>query len=101
MLNKKWDKSHKTTEFEVGDLILASTFKFNNIKGPKKFKDSFAVPFIIEALHGTNAVPVELTGELENKHPNFPVSLVKHHTLSDKKLFPLINKTSLEAPPLD
>ncbi|MBW0576240.1 hypothetical protein O181_115955, partial [Austropuccinia psidii MF-1] len=72
---QKWDKSHKTPEFKVGDLILVSTLNFNNIKGPKKLKDSFAGPFIIKALHGTNAVQVELSGELENKHPTFPVSL--------------------------
>ncbi|MBW0539730.1 hypothetical protein O181_079445 [Austropuccinia psidii MF-1] len=98
---QKWDKSHKTPEFKVGDLILVSTLNFNNIKGPKKLKDSFAGPFIIKALHGTNAVQVELSGELENKHPTFPVSLVKHYTSSDKELFPLRNETPLEAPPLD
>ncbi|MBW0578430.1 hypothetical protein O181_118145 [Austropuccinia psidii MF-1] len=39
----KWksDKSHKTPEFKVGDLILLSTLNFNNIKGPKKLKYSF------------------------------------------------------------
>ncbi|MBW0590743.1 hypothetical protein O181_130458 [Austropuccinia psidii MF-1] len=90
---QKWDKSHKTPEFKVGDLIQASTLNFNNIKGPKKLKDSFAGPFIIKALHGTNAVQVELSGELENKHPTFPVSLVKHYTSSDKELFPFRNET--------
>ncbi|MBW0586122.1 hypothetical protein O181_125837 [Austropuccinia psidii MF-1] len=98
---QKWDKSHKTAEFKVGDLILVSTSKFNNTKGPKKLKDSFAGPIIIKALHGTNAVQVELSGELENKHPTFPVSLVKHYTSSDKELFPLRNETPLEVPPLD
>ncbi|MBW0569430.1 hypothetical protein O181_109145 [Austropuccinia psidii MF-1] len=81
---QKWDKSHKTPEFKVGDLILVSTLNFNNIKGPKKLKDSFAGPFIIKALHGTNAVQVELSRELENKHPTFPDSLVNHYTSSDK-----------------
>ncbi|MBW0498113.1 hypothetical protein O181_037828 [Austropuccinia psidii MF-1] len=90
---QKWDKSHKTPEFKVGDLILVSTLEFNNIKLPKTFKDSFAVPFIIKALHGTNAVQVELSGELENKHPTFPVSLVKHYTSSDNKLFALRKET--------
>ncbi|MBW0569719.1 hypothetical protein O181_109434 [Austropuccinia psidii MF-1] len=75
---QKWDKSHKTPEFKVGDLILVSTLNFNNIKGPKKLKDSFAGQFTIKTLHGTNAVQVELSGELENKHPAFPVSLIKH-----------------------
>ncbi|MBW0576359.1 hypothetical protein O181_116074 [Austropuccinia psidii MF-1] len=98
---QKWDKSHKTPDFKVGDLILVSTLNFNNIKGLKKLKDSFAGPFIIKALHGKNAVQVELPRELETKHPTFPVSLVKHYTSSDKGLFPLINETHLEVPPLD
>ncbi|MBW0531831.1 hypothetical protein O181_071546 [Austropuccinia psidii MF-1] len=98
---QKWDKSHKTPEFKVGDLILVSTLKFNNIKGQKKFKDSFAGPFIIKALHGINAAQVELSAELQNKHPAFPVSLVKHYTSSGKELFPLRNETPLEVPSLD
>ncbi|MBW0519924.1 hypothetical protein O181_059639 [Austropuccinia psidii MF-1] len=69
--------------------------------GPKKLKYSFAGLVIIEALVGTNAVQVELSGELENKHPTFPVSLVKHYTSSDKELLPLRNETPLEVPPLD
>ncbi|MBW0552597.1 hypothetical protein O181_092312 [Austropuccinia psidii MF-1] len=36
-----------------------------------------------------------------NKHPTFPVSLVKHYISIDKELFPLRNKTPLEVPPLD
>ncbi|MBW0556851.1 hypothetical protein O181_096566 [Austropuccinia psidii MF-1] len=48
-----------------------------------------------------NAVQGELLGELENKHPNFPVSLVKHYTSTDKELFPLRNKTPLEVLPLE
>ncbi|MBW0511764.1 hypothetical protein O181_051479 [Austropuccinia psidii MF-1] len=98
---QKWDKSHQTPEFKVGYLILVSTLKFNNIKGPKKLKYSFSGPFIIKAIHGTNAVQVELSGELENRHPTFPVSLVKHCTSSDKELFYLRNETPLKVPPLD
>ncbi|MBW0467946.1 hypothetical protein O181_007661 [Austropuccinia psidii MF-1] len=99
--DQKWDKIHKHPEFKVGDFILVSTLTFNNIKCPNKLKDSFAGPFIIEALDGTNAVQVELSGELENKYPTFPVNLVKHHTSSDKELYPLRNVTPLEVPPLD
>ncbi|MBW0506699.1 hypothetical protein O181_046414 [Austropuccinia psidii MF-1] len=98
---QKWDKSHKTPEFKVGDLIIVLTLSFNNIKGPKKLKDSFSGPFVIKALHGKNAVQVELSAELETKHPTFPVSLVKNYTSSDKELFPLRNETPLEVPPLD
>ncbi|MBW0577877.1 hypothetical protein O181_117592 [Austropuccinia psidii MF-1] len=98
---QKWDKSNKTPEFKVGDLILVSTLKFNNIQGLKKLKYSFSGPLIIKGLHGTNAVQVDLSGELKNKHPAFPVILVKHCTSSDKELFPLRNGTPLEVPPLD
>ncbi|MBW0479857.1 hypothetical protein O181_019572 [Austropuccinia psidii MF-1] len=59
---QKWDKSHKVPDFRVGDLILVSTLNFNNIKGPKKLKDFYVGSFIIAALHGTNAVQVELSG---------------------------------------
>ncbi|MBW0538833.1 hypothetical protein O181_078548 [Austropuccinia psidii MF-1] len=98
---KKWDKTHKTPEFTVGYLILVSTLNINNIEGPKKLKDSFAGPFIIKALHGPNTVQVELSGELKNKHPTFPVSLVEHYTSNDIKLFSLRNETPLEVPPLN
>ncbi|MBW0576827.1 hypothetical protein O181_116542 [Austropuccinia psidii MF-1] len=52
----KWDKSHATSDFKLGDLVLVSTTSLNNIKGCKKLKDSFAGPFVIEDLHGENAV---------------------------------------------
>ncbi|MBW0495851.1 hypothetical protein O181_035566 [Austropuccinia psidii MF-1] len=53
---ERWDKSHKPPDFKIGDLVLVSTLNFNNMKGPKKLKDSFAGPFMIKALHGPNAV---------------------------------------------
>ncbi|MBW0580885.1 hypothetical protein O181_120600 [Austropuccinia psidii MF-1] len=36
-----------------------------------------------------------------NKHPAFPVSLIKPYSSSDKELFPLRNKPPLEIPPLE
>ncbi|MBW0527627.1 hypothetical protein O181_067342 [Austropuccinia psidii MF-1] len=36
-----------------------------------------------------------------NKHPAFPVSLMKPYSSSDKELFPLRNKHPLEIPPLE
>ncbi|MBW0508993.1 hypothetical protein O181_048708 [Austropuccinia psidii MF-1] len=98
---ERWDKSHKPPEFKIGDLVLVSTLNFKNIKGPKKFKDSFAGPFMIKSLHGPNAVQLELTDELMNKHPTFPVSLIKAYSSSDKELFTLRNKPPLEIPPLE
>ncbi|MBW0470719.1 hypothetical protein O181_010434 [Austropuccinia psidii MF-1] len=80
---QKWDKNHKVPDFKVGDLVLVSMLNFNNIKDPKKLKDSYVGPFFIVALHGTNAVQVELSGELENKHPTFPVSLMNPYQPAD------------------
>ncbi|MBW0545963.1 hypothetical protein O181_085678 [Austropuccinia psidii MF-1] len=82
-----WDKSHKPPDFKVGDLALVLTLNDNNIKGPNKLKDSFSGPFMIKALHGPNAVQLELTGELMNKHPAFPVSLIKPYGSSENELF--------------
>ncbi|MBW0473983.1 hypothetical protein O181_013698 [Austropuccinia psidii MF-1] len=59
---QKWDKSHKVPDFKVGDLGLVSMLNFKNIKFPKKLKNSYAGPFVIAALHGTNAVQVEPSG---------------------------------------
>ncbi|MBW0537582.1 hypothetical protein O181_077297 [Austropuccinia psidii MF-1] len=64
---ERWDKSHKPPDFKIGYLILVSTLSFNNMKGPKKLKDSFAGPFMIKAIHRPNSVQLELTGELMNK----------------------------------
>ncbi|MBW0549820.1 hypothetical protein O181_089535 [Austropuccinia psidii MF-1] len=88
------DKSHKGADFKVGDLVLVSTLNFNNIKVPKKLKDYYVGPFVIVSLHGTNLVQVGLSGELENKHPTFPVSLIKPYKPADEELFPLRNPTT-------
>ncbi|MBW0578405.1 hypothetical protein O181_118120 [Austropuccinia psidii MF-1] len=98
---ERWYKSHKSPYFKVGSLVLVSSLNFNNIKGPKKLQDSFAGPFMIRALHGPNAVQLELTGELMNKYPAFPVSLIRPYSSSDKELSPLRNKPSLKIPPLE
>ena len=46
------DKTHKSPDLKVGDLVLAPMVNFNNIAGPRKLTDSFAGPFVIKALHG-------------------------------------------------
>ena len=81
--------------------MLVSTTDFNKIKGCKKLKDSFAGPFVIKALHGENAVEVELSEELGNKHPTFPVSLIKPYKSSDAEKFPLRNKIPQVIPPIE
>ncbi|MBW0563607.1 hypothetical protein O181_103322 [Austropuccinia psidii MF-1] len=98
---EKWDKSHATEDFKVGDLVLVSTTNFNNIKGCKKLKESFAGPFVIEALHGENAVEVELSEELINKNSIFPVSLIKPYKSSDSERFLFRNKAPQVIPPIE
>ncbi|MBW0516033.1 hypothetical protein O181_055748 [Austropuccinia psidii MF-1] len=98
--NDKWDNSHATPDFKVGDLVLVSTTNFNKIKGCKKLKDSFAGPFVIKALCGENSVEVELSEELSNKHPTFPVSLIKPYKSSDAENFPLRNEVHQVIPPI-
>ncbi|MBW0591981.1 hypothetical protein O181_131696 [Austropuccinia psidii MF-1] len=97
----KWDKSHATPDFKLGDLVLVSTTNFNNIRGCKKLKDSFSGPFVIKALHGENAVEVELSKKLRNKHPTFPVSLIKPYKSSDAETFPFRNKVTQAIPPIE
>ncbi|MBW0526028.1 hypothetical protein O181_065743 [Austropuccinia psidii MF-1] len=81
-----------------GDLVLVSTIHFNNIKGFRKPKDSFAGPFVIKALHGENSFKVELSEELSNKHPTFPVRLIKPYKSSDAEKLPLRNKAAQVIP---
>ncbi|MBW0465390.1 hypothetical protein O181_005105 [Austropuccinia psidii MF-1] len=64
-------------DFKEGDQVLVSTLSINNLKGPKKMRDSFLGPFNIIKLIGKNAVEVRLTEEFSRKQPVFPVSLVK------------------------
>ncbi|MBW0531082.1 hypothetical protein O181_070797 [Austropuccinia psidii MF-1] len=97
----KWDKSHATADFKVGDLVLVSTTNFNNIKGCKSLKYSFAGPFVIKVLNGENSVVVELSEELSNKHPTFSVSLIKPYESSDSEKFPLRNKVPQVIPTIE
>ncbi|MBW0545304.1 hypothetical protein O181_085019 [Austropuccinia psidii MF-1] len=97
----KWEKSHATSDFKLGDLVLVSTTNFNNIKGCKKLKDSFAGPFFIKALHRENAFEVKLSEKLSNKHPTFPVSLIKPYKSSDTEIFPLRNKVPQVITPIE
>ncbi|MBW0490597.1 hypothetical protein O181_030312 [Austropuccinia psidii MF-1] len=75
-------------DFKEGDQVLVSTLSFNNLKGPKKMRDSFLGPFNIIKLIGKNAVEVKLTETFSRKHPVFPVSLVKPYFQTEEGKFP-------------
>ncbi|MBW0526294.1 hypothetical protein O181_066009 [Austropuccinia psidii MF-1] len=62
---QRWDKSHMEPDFNAGDQVLFSTLNFNNLKAPKKMRDSFVGPFTIIKLIGKNAVETE-----EDKSPS-------------------------------
>ncbi|MBW0534112.1 hypothetical protein O181_073827 [Austropuccinia psidii MF-1] len=89
---QRWDKSHMEPDFKEGDQVLLSTLYFNNLKGPKKMRDSFLGPFTIIKLIGKNAVEVELTEEFFRKHPVFPVSFVKTYFQTEEDKFASRNK---------
>ncbi|MBW0463893.1 hypothetical protein O181_003608 [Austropuccinia psidii MF-1] len=85
---QRYDKTHMEPEFKEGDQVLVSTLNFNNLKGPKKIRDSFVGPFTIIKLIGKNAVEDELSEEFPRKHPVFPVSLVKPYFQKGEDKFP-------------
>ncbi|MBW0465480.1 hypothetical protein O181_005195 [Austropuccinia psidii MF-1] len=111
MLEKGWNPTLSADTLRkdsIGIHPTASSFKIilDKVKhhakqSPKTLKDPFVGPFVIFALHGTNAVQVEFSGELENKHTTFPVSLIKPYQPADKELFPLRNPTPLTVPPVE
>ncbi|MBW0531704.1 hypothetical protein O181_071419 [Austropuccinia psidii MF-1] len=86
-IKQRWDKTHMEPDFKEGDQVLVSTLSFNNLKAPKKMRDSFVGPFTIIRLLGKNAVEVKLTEEFSRKHPVFPVSLVKPYFQTEKDKF--------------
>ncbi|MBW0554087.1 hypothetical protein O181_093802 [Austropuccinia psidii MF-1] len=98
---EKWDKSHATPDFKVGYLVLLSTTNFNKTKGCRNLKDPFTGPFIIKVLHGENAIELELSEELRNKHPTFPVILIKPYKSSYAEKFPLRNKSPKHICPIE
>ncbi|MBW0501064.1 hypothetical protein O181_040779 [Austropuccinia psidii MF-1] len=75
-------------DFKEGDQVLVSTLNFNNLRGPKKMRDSFVGPFTIITLIGKNEVEVKLTEEFSRKDPVFPVSLVKPYFQTEEDKFP-------------
>ncbi|MBW0568622.1 hypothetical protein O181_108337 [Austropuccinia psidii MF-1] len=75
-------------DLKEGDQVLVSTLNFQNLKGPKKMRDSFVGPFTIIKLIGKNAVEVKLTEDFSREHPVFPVSLVKPYFQTEEDRFP-------------
>ncbi|MBW0558615.1 hypothetical protein O181_098330 [Austropuccinia psidii MF-1] len=101
MLEKGWNPRlpEDTLRKDLIDIHpTASSFKMMLDKVKKHERQR---PFVIVALHGTNAAQVELSGELENEHPTFPVSLIKPYQQADKEFFPLRNPTSLTIRPVE
>ncbi|MBW0505043.1 hypothetical protein O181_044758 [Austropuccinia psidii MF-1] len=71
------------------------------MKGCKNLKEYLERPFVIESLHGENAVEVELSEELSKKHPTFPVRLIKPYKYSDAEKIPLRNKAPQAIPTIE
>ncbi|MBW0552631.1 hypothetical protein O181_092346 [Austropuccinia psidii MF-1] len=75
-------------DFREGDQVLMSTLNFNNLKRPKKMRDSFVGPLTMIKLIAKNAVEVKLPEEFSKKHPVFPASLVKPYLQTEENKFP-------------
>ncbi|MBW0557871.1 hypothetical protein O181_097586 [Austropuccinia psidii MF-1] len=85
---QRYDKTHMEPDFKEGDQVFVSTLNLNNLKGPKKMRDSFVGTFTIIKLIGKNAV------EFYRKHPLFPVSLVKPYFQIGDDMFPSRKKNT-------
>ncbi|MBW0527667.1 hypothetical protein O181_067382 [Austropuccinia psidii MF-1] len=94
---QRYDKTHMEPDFKEGDQVLVSTLNFNNLKGPKRMRDSFVGPFTIIKLIGKNAVDLRLTEEFSRKHPVFPVSVVKPYFQTGEEKFP--SRNNITNPP--
>ncbi|MBW0473155.1 hypothetical protein O181_012870 [Austropuccinia psidii MF-1] len=64
-------------DFKEGDQVLVSTLNFNNLKGPKKMRDSFVGPFTIIKLIGKNEVETEEDKFCSRKKNPTPPEIVK------------------------
>ncbi|MBW0511062.1 hypothetical protein O181_050777 [Austropuccinia psidii MF-1] len=93
-IKQRWDKSHMEPDFKEGDQVLVSTLSFNNLKGPKKMRDSSVGPCTIIKLSGKNAVEFNFTEEFSRKNPVFPVSLVKPYCQKEEDKFPYRKKNT-------
>ncbi|MBW0512887.1 hypothetical protein O181_052602 [Austropuccinia psidii MF-1] len=91
---QRWDKSFMEPDFQEVDQVVVPTLNCNQLKGPKKMRDSFVGPFTIIKLIGKNAVEVKLAEEFARKHPVFPVSLVKPYFQTEEDKFPTRNSGS-------
>ncbi|MBW0496459.1 hypothetical protein O181_036174 [Austropuccinia psidii MF-1] len=64
---QRLDKSHMKPDIRGEDQVLVFTLNLNNLKGPKKMRDSFVGPFTIIKLIGKNAAEVKLTEEFSSE----------------------------------
>ena len=64
-------------------------------------RNQFVGHFVIKKLHGSNAVEVLLSGPIANKHPTFPISLIKKYERSDEELFPNKIQSKEVDPPVE
>ncbi|MBW0566696.1 hypothetical protein O181_106411 [Austropuccinia psidii MF-1] len=65
------------TDFKEGDQVLVSTLNFNNLKGPKKMRDSFLGDFTIIVLVGKNSMETEEDKFTSRKKPYTPQDIVE------------------------
>ncbi|MBW0582942.1 hypothetical protein O181_122657 [Austropuccinia psidii MF-1] len=97
----KWDKSHTTPDFKVGDLYLYPPLTSITSKDVKSSNIPLQDLLLLRPPKRENSVEVELSKELSNKHPTFPVSLIKPYKSSGAEKLPLRKKVPQAIPPIE
>ncbi|MBW0466882.1 hypothetical protein O181_006597 [Austropuccinia psidii MF-1] len=85
------DKARKHSIRYLGDSFAYFKDKWDKSHATPDFK----------GIHGENAIEVELSEELSNSHPRFPVSLGEPYKSSDAENFPLQKKVPQHIPPIE
>ncbi|MBW0545363.1 hypothetical protein O181_085078 [Austropuccinia psidii MF-1] len=86
--HEMWERACDTDSKCIAEAKEYNKQSFQNLKRPKKVRDSFLGPFTIIKLIGKNAVELKPTKEFSRKHPVFPVSLVKPYFQTEGDKFP-------------
>ncbi|MBW0545427.1 hypothetical protein O181_085142 [Austropuccinia psidii MF-1] len=90
---QRYDKIHMEPDFKERDQMLVSTLNFNNLKRPKKMRDSYIGPFTIIKTIGRNAVGFKFTESFSGNKLVFQVSFVKPYFQTGGDKLPFRNKT--------
>jgi hypothetical protein len=79
---KCWDAKHQESPFEPGDFVCISSKFFVFADRAPRLKPAFVGPFEMLEKIGLNACRLKLHPPFHQRHPVFPVSLLKKAVIS-------------------